>query len=71
MSWIRRFVDERFLSHRQRSTSLAGIAAGALAVVLFEYRLFVDGIWNWDLLAVAVAFAVTKIGLMLWYSRRN
>ena len=33
-------VDERFLAHRQRSTSIAGIAGGLLAIGLFAYGLF-------------------------------
>jgi len=63
---LRKFVDERFLEHRRRSTSLAGIAC-LMAVALFEYRLFVNHIVSWDLLAVASAMAVVKIAMMLWY----
>jgi hypothetical protein len=62
-----KFVDERFLEHRRRSTSLAGIAGCLMAVALFEYRLFVHHIVSWDLLAVASAMAVVKIAMMLWY----
>ena len=68
MSFIRRFIDERFLTHRLRSSSTAGIAAGVLAIVLFEYRFFHDRVWSWDLLAVAVTFVAAKLGLMVWYS---
>jgi hypothetical protein len=62
-----KFVDERFLEHRRRSTSLAGIAACLVAIVLFDYRVFHDHIWNWDLLAVAISMVVVKMALMLWY----
>jgi hypothetical protein len=68
VSLIRRFVDERFLTHRLRSSSTAGIAAGIFAIVLFEYRFFHDRIWSWDLLAVALTFVGAKLGLMAWYS---
>ena len=68
MNIVQRFVDERFLEHRRRSTSTAGMATAALAVGLFEYRWFVDRQWSWDLLAVAVAFVVLKMSLMLWYA---
>jgi hypothetical protein len=68
MNIVQRFVDERFLEHRRRSTSTAGMATAALAVGLFEYRWFVDHQWSWDLLAVAVAFVVLKMSLMLWYA---
>lgn len=37
-------IDERFLSHRQRSTSLASVIGGMVAVGLFGYRYFVNGI---------------------------
>ncbi len=61
------FFDERFLMHRLRSTSIAGVTAGILAVLLWFYRYVVDHRWNWDLFAVAVTMAVVKQGLMLWY----
>ncbi len=60
-------VDERFLMHRQRSTSIAGVAGGVLAIGLFEYRYFVDHVWRWDLLAVGVTMVVVKMGLMAWF----
>jgi hypothetical protein len=60
-------VDERFLTHRQRSTSLASFAGVIAAVGLFWYRLFFDHFWSWDLLAVAIAMVVVKSALMLWY----
>jgi hypothetical protein len=60
-------VDERFLAHRQRSTSLAGFAGALVAIGWFWYRLFSAGIWRWDLLSVAIAMVVVKWALMLWY----
>lgn len=62
-----KFVDERFLDHRRRSSSIAGIAAAVLAVVLFEYRFFFDHIWSWDLLAIALTFVVLKMSLFTWF----
>jgi hypothetical protein len=62
-----KFVDERFLDHRRRSTSIAGIAAIVLALVLFEYRFLVDHIWSWDLLSIALAFVVIKMSLFTWF----
>ena len=62
-----KFVDERFLDHRRRSTSIAGIAATILALVLFEYRFFVDHIWSWDLLSIALVFVVLKMSLFTWF----
>jgi hypothetical protein len=62
-----KFVDERFLDHRRRSSSIAGIAAAILAVALFEYRFFFDHIWSWDLLAIALTFVVLKMSLFTWF----
>ena len=71
MRILERLFDERFLAHRQRSTSLAGMLCAAGAVVLFEYRYFVDHVANWDLAAVPVAFVVVKMSLMTWYAVRD
>jgi hypothetical protein len=71
VSILHRFLDERFFEHRRRSTSHAGVAAAELAVVLFLYRHFADGVWNWDLLAVGMAFVVVKLSLMAWYRVRG
>lgn len=62
-----KFVDERFLDHRRRSSSIAGIAAAILAVLLFEYRFFFDHIWSWDLLAIALVFIVLKMSFFTWF----
>ena len=66
MSLLGRFVDERFLSHRLRSTSIAGVAGGCLALCLFLYRHYVDHVWNWDLLAVGLTFVVVKFAVLTW-----
>jgi hypothetical protein len=63
--------DERFLMHRLKSTSLAGICGGVLAAGLFSYRYYVNDVWSWDLLAVAVAFAVVKLTAMAWFRIRD
>jgi Kef-type K+ transport system membrane component KefB len=60
-------IDERFLMHRLRSTSLAGIVSGVLSLLLFLYYLLVQHRYNWDLLAIGVAFVAVKLGAMLWY----
>jgi hypothetical protein len=64
---LRNFVDERFLEHRRRSSSLAGIVAACLAVILFEYRFFWNHVWSWDLLTVALAFVVIKMSMFTWF----
>ncbi len=62
-----RAVDERFLTHRLRSTSLAGIIGGAVAILLFAYRYYVDKVWSWDLFAVSLTIVGVKVLLMLWF----
>ena len=59
--------DERFLTHRLRSSSMMGIIGGILATLLWSYHYFVDHRWNWDLFSVAITMIVVKQGLMLWY----
>ncbi len=60
-------LDERFLTHRLRSTSLAGIVGGVTAVGLFAWRFYVDHVWSWDLFAVALTIVGVKLAAMLWY----
>jgi hypothetical protein len=64
---LNKFVDERFLEHRRRSSSAAGIIAACLAIALFEYRLLANHSWDWGLLSVGLTFVVTKLGMMTWY----
>jgi len=61
------FFDERFLIHRLRATSIAGVSAGVLAMLLWFYHFVVDHRWNWELFAIGATMAVIKQGLMLWY----
>jgi hypothetical protein len=71
VSILSRIFDERFLVHRLRSTSTAGITVAAGSLVLFEYRFVVDHVLDWDLLGVGCAFVVVKLLLMVWYSLKN
>jgi hypothetical protein len=65
--FLGRAFDERFLDRRRRSTSLGGIIGCIVAVVLFEYRFFVNHRWSWDLLAVALTIVGVKMTMMAWY----
>ena len=65
------FVDERFLEHRRRSTSVAGLTAAGVALCIFEYRLIAKGVISWDLFAILVTMATVKIALMIWYRMRD
>jgi hypothetical protein len=62
-----RVIDERFLNHRQRSTSLAGIICGLVAIGLWTYRYYINHVWSWDLFAVAVTFVVVKLTVLTWF----
>lgn len=64
---LNRVVDERSLTHRLRSTSIAGIVGGVTALGLFAYRFYHDHIWNWDLFAVGATIAGVKLAAMIWY----
>jgi hypothetical protein len=60
-------VDERFLTHRLRSTSLAGVIGGVTAALLFAYRFYVNHVWSWDVLSIALTIAGVKVAMMIWY----
>ena len=71
MSLLERLFDERFLEHRRRSTSLAGVLSILVAILLFAYRYYVDHRWSWDLLAVALTGVLVKLAMMTWYSIKD
>jgi hypothetical protein len=60
-------IDERFLNHRLRSTSLGGIAAAVLAIGLFEYHLLRQHVYRWELLAIGATMVAVKLAAMAWY----
>jgi hypothetical protein len=62
-----KLVDERFLEHRRRSSSLAGIIGACLAICLWYYRLVFNHFWSWDLFAVAITIVAVKMCLFAWY----
>ncbi|WP_058188045.1 hypothetical protein [Terracidiphilus gabretensis] len=69
--FLGQFVDERFLEHRRKASSVAGIITAVLALVVFEYRLLRYGVFDWELAAVALVFVAIKMGLFLWYRFRD
>ncbi|MGA2374730.1 MAG: hypothetical protein ABSF72_04375 [Candidatus Sulfotelmatobacter sp.] len=60
-------VDERFLNHRLKSTSLAGIIGGLTAIGLFSYRFYINHVWSWDLFVVVMTILGVKLTVMAWY----
>ena len=71
MSLLERLFDERFLEHRRRSTSLAGVLCALVAMLLFAYRFYFDHCLSWDLLAVVLTNVLVKLALMTWYSLKD
>ena len=67
MPTLAKEIDERFLAHRLKSTSIAGVIGGVLAVGLFAYQHYVNDVWRWDLFAVAATMATVKLAAMAWY----
>lgn len=63
MTWI----DERFLTHRLRSTSVGGLSAVLLAAAFFFYHLFTQHIVQWEFFAIVATAAVIKMSLLIWY----
>ena len=61
-------IDERFWTHRLRSTSIGGLTAVLLAAAFFFYHLFHDHNIQWEFFAIVATAAVVKMGVLLWYS---
>jgi hypothetical protein len=66
-----KFVDERFLEHRRRSTSAMGIAGVLVAAGIFEWRFLAQHVLSWDLFAVIAAMALVKMSMMVWFKFRD
>ena len=64
-------VDERFLLHRYKSTSNAGILAALIMAGWFWYDWIENGVKRYDFLAVLCCMAVLKILFMTWYHFRD
>lgn len=71
LSFLGAAIDERFLRHRLKSTSIGGQAAAVVAAGLWFYRHYRDHVWNWDLLAVLATMALVKVTVLVWYRFRD
>ncbi len=67
LPFVRLAVDERFLMHRLRSTSLAGIAAALVAAAIWAWHYYGRHEFRWDLFAVLATAAVVKLAAMVYY----
>lgn len=59
-------IDERFLRHRLRSTSIAGSVAVLVAAGMFFNDLR-HHVIRWDLVAIIATAAVVKVAVLAWY----
>ena len=60
-------IDERFLMHRLKSTSLAGVIGALVAAGLWAWNYYGNHVFRWDLFAVVATMAAIKISAMLWF----
>lgn len=65
--YLGQLVDERFLEHRRRASSMAGFASIFVALGLFEYRFLHDRVWSWDLFTVLMVFVAVKLSAFTWH----
>lgn len=66
-----KFVDERFLNYRLRSSSYAGMAGALILGVILEYRIFAQHRISWDLLGILGSMVLVKLSMMAWYLIRE
>ena len=64
-------IDERFLLHRLKSTSLAAVTGGVSMGVYALYELYGHNTVRTDLMIFLGIMAVTKLGAMIWFRFRN
>jgi hypothetical protein len=64
-------IDERFLDHRRRSTSVGGMAGALVAGGFFAYQFYGLHVLRWDLFAVIATMAVVKLSVLAWYRLRH
>ncbi|MFC1569301.1 hypothetical protein ACFL4L_03635 [bacterium] len=64
-------MDERFLIHRLRSTSLAGIIGAVALGVWTLYQYYAKDIFRMDLFIILLIMGVVKVTAMLIFRRTN
>jgi hypothetical protein len=69
--FLGKHVDERFLEHRRRSTSLSGLSGALVAAAIFYFHLFFQHLISWELFAVIATMAAVKVALMIWYRLKD
>lgn len=66
-----KILDERYFQHRYKATSHAGVVMAVLMGGVFLYSQLHDQIFRWDLVAIMVAGAITKLIAMVYYRRTD
>jgi hypothetical protein len=69
--WKDEAFDERFIMHRFKSTRLAVLVGAVVILAFFTYDGVVHKVIRWDLFAVSLSMAVTKLCAMAYYRRTN
>jgi hypothetical protein len=64
-------VDERFLLHRYKSTSHAGVVAAVFMGGWFFYDQVAHDTLRWDFVIVLAVMAVVKVAFLVWYRTRE
>jgi ABC-type phosphate/phosphonate transport system permease subunit len=64
-------MDERYLMHRLRSTSLAGIVGAVAIGSWILYQFYAKDIFRWDLFGILMLIGLVKIGAMIYYRRTD
>jgi len=72
MTWMTSFlgrhgVDERFLAHRYKSTSMAGMAAAIVMGGWFFYSAVWQDTIRWEFMLILAVMVVVKWAFMIWY----
>jgi hypothetical protein len=72
--WTRlreQMLDERFVLHRYKSTSIAGSAVAVAMGGLALYDYVGAGRFRWDLFGLLCLMVVVKLGCMAWFRLRD
>jgi hypothetical protein len=63
--------DERYLIHRLKSTSTAGVVGAVLMGIWIIYQYFQKAVFHWDLMSILLIMVAVKLSLLLYYRRTN
>jgi hypothetical protein len=63
--------DERFITHRLRSTRFSVLVGTIVIFGIFTYNIVKHDVIRWDLFAIMLAMALAKVGAMIYLRRTN